>query len=633
MNRYLLFSPNQDITDIAENLSRESTSFHLDVCTNKGKEEIISRAKSLLPGQYDLIIARGMEALYIQSATDLPVVTIRLTGQEVASLIKKAQDLTQKLNVKIAIVGSKSLFPNVDTLAELFHVTITPFYITSPDEVPEYVRFVKENHFDVVIGGKAVHSYAESVLMPCIDISGSKDSLLEALRVADQVSYAMKIEKRNKAELSTLLDYSVNGIIQLDSKGYIQNLNRIAENTIQIPRNRILKEPLCDVIPNITVEMLKQVLSGQSYHSVFLKINDSDHICNFVPILVDHMVNGAILSMQAVKTIISTGSLVSRDIHLSKLAAKATFSSLPVTSKKMEELIHKCRLLAISESPVLLYGEDGTEKETLAECIHLESDRKQAPFVRIDCSCYDGNSQRQLFLGYLQSANRDDISGSPLVQAEKGTLLLQNIESLSLENQYFLYHYIKTKNIVHEGLKKSFVYDVRIIMTAKSDLQLEMETNRFSPSFYFLLRNFSFYVPPLRTRKEDILIYTLSFIRQFASQYSRLNTLSKESKKVLTDYPWPGNLPQLSGFCERLVLFSPHKIIEANYVKNQLKQAFPSTAIQKKAIQKIDYPNAEAQMIAQLLDRYQGNRLAVANDLNISRSTLWRKMKQYNLFH
>ncbi|QAT48740.1 sigma-54-dependent Fis family transcriptional regulator [Caproiciproducens sp. NJN-50] len=632
MNRYLLFSPNQDITDIAETIAKESNTFHMEICTNSGKEEIIRKVRSLLPGQYDLIIARGMEAQYVQSATDIPVVSIRMTGQEMASLIKKAQNMIQKLSVRIAIIGSRSLFPNVDTLAELFHATIQPFYITDPQEVPRFVDYVKTNRFDIVIGGQAVCHYAESVNMPSINISGSKDSILEALRVAEQVSSALEMKKRDQAELSTLLDYSVNGIIKMDADGYITNLNRIAENTIHLPRNQILKEFVCNVIPNINSELLKQVLSdGRSLHSVFLKINDSDQICNLIPIVVDYMVKGAILSIQAVKTVVNTGSLVARDMHQSRLVAKTTFSDLPAVSKAMKELIHRCRLLAASESPLLLYGEIGTEKEALAECIHLESERKQGPFVSIDCSCYKDESQRQLLLGFLQGSNHNDISSSPFVQADKGTLLLQNIERMSLENQEFLYHFIRTKNILHEGLKKSFTYDLRIIMTSQNDLQVETEAGRFSPDLYYLLCSFALHIPALRLRKEDILVYASLYIHQFASQYSRLNTLSHGAEKVLQDFPWPGNLPQLSAFCERLVLYSTYKIIGEDYVKSQLKQTFPTVVYHCPPVQPTHYQNAEACIISQLLEKNRGNRNKVASELHISRSTLWRKMKQYGL--
>ena len=194
--------------------------------------------------------------------------------------------------------------------------------------------------------------------------------------------------------------------------------------------------------------------------------------------------------------------------------------------------IHQARILSLSSSPLLIYGEKGTECENLAECIHNESLRSNAPFVHINCKSYSAEKQRDLLLGYLSNEDKKDISLSPFSMSDKGTLLLENIDSLSPENQEFLNYYISTGSIIDEYSNRVFIYDIRIIATAETDLFGLVQDGNFSRELYFKLVSLSLYVPPLRLRKEDLVVYIRDYIKHFSSIHSRLNTISKEAENM-----------------------------------------------------------------------------------------------------
>lgn len=633
MRNYILFAPNEDIASIAARQASSSSEYRLEIFTDTEKEKIIQKASSLQPGQYDLAIARGIMVDYVRSVSSIPIVEMRMTSQEMIALVQKALNTLEKKHAKIAIIGSHKLFPDISFLSELFQCTIDVFYISAPSEVTACVDQAKAAGYEILIGGQAPCQYASSIQMPYLNLSGSQDSLLEALRLARQICDASDVERKNRAEISVLLDYSVNGIIKVTPTGLISGMNRKAVEMLKLASGSVDGQHITTVIPNLSVSVLHQVVDlGISLHSLFITIGGNEYLCNFIPMTIDRYIDGAILSLQAIKTILNTSSIVNRDIHQKPLRPQTTFQNLVCKSAIMQTTIHQARILSLSSSPLLIYGEKGTECEKLAECIHNESPRSNAPFVHINCKSYSAEKQRDLLLGYLSSEDKKDISLSPFSMSDKGTLLLENIDSLSPENQEFLNYYISTESIIDEYSNRVFVYDIRIIATAETDLSGLVQEGNFSRELYFKLVSLSLHVPPLRLRKEDLVVYIRDYIKHFSSIHSRLNTISKEAENLLLSQPWYGNLPAVSSFCERLILFAPHKIIGKTYTEEQLTLVFSHRTATVPDTTSTDYSfHGEAEHISELLDKYRGNKTKVAEQLKISRSTLWRKMQKYNL--
>lgn len=633
MRNYILFSPNEDIASIAARQASSSSEYHLEIFTDTEKEKIIQKASSMQPGQYDLAIARGMMVDYIRSVSAIPIVEMRMTSQEMITLIQQALNILDKKHAKIAIIGSHKLFPDITFLSELFQCTINIFYISSSTGVEICVDEARANGYEIVIGGQSVCQYAYSIQMPHLNLSGSQDSLLEALRLARQICDASDMERKNRAEISVLLDYSVNGIIKVTPAGLISGMNRKAAEMLKLSSVSVDGKHITSVIPNLSASVLHQVVDlGISLHSLFITIGGSEYLCNFIPMTIDHYIDGAILSLQAIKTILSASSIVNRDLHQKPLRPQTAFQNLVCASSSMQAVIHQARIFSLSSSPLLIYGEKGTECEKLAECIHNESPRSNAPFVHVNCKSYSAGAQRSLLLGYLSNEEKKDVSLSPFSMSDKGSLLLENIDALSPDNQEFLNYYLSTDSIIDEYSNRIFIYDIRIIATSASDLFALVQEGRFSRELYFKLVSMSIYVPPLRQRKEDLAVYIRNYIKHFSSIHSRLNTISKEAEELLLSQPWYGNLPSVSSFCERLILFAPHKIIGKAYTAEQLALVFSHRPVTTPDTSTTDYSlHGEAAEISELLDKYRGNKTKVAEQLDISRSTLWRKMQKYNL--
>ena len=631
MKNYLLFAPNPNVADIANQINAQSHDYHIDIELCTEKESVIQKAASLPPDKYDLIIARGLIVNYIKSATTLPVVSMRMTSQEMISLIQQAVNQFDHSCIKIGIIGSKELFPDISKLNSFFNATITPFYITAPDEVRTCVDRARSDQYDIILGGLSACQYAESIHMPCLTFEGSEDSLLEAIRVARQISYASEIEKKNRTEISVLLDYSINGIIRIDNSGHITNMNRIARETLHYPFDSTPSQHISALSNNISPSLLHQVLDlGMSIHSLFLTIGEHDFLCNFIPLTANQISDGAILSLQETKTILNASSIIKRDSHQADLQAKFSFQNFICVSETMQQIIRNAKIMSQASSPVFIYGENGTEREQLAECIHMESSRCDGPFITFDCKGYRPDEQRKLFCGFLgHDKNADYIS--TLSFADKGTLLIKNIDHLTPDNQEFLLHFLTAGTVLDPDIHRLCTYDVRIIATASSNLRTQFDQGHFNPELFYLLAGMSLYIPPLYKRKDDIRAYINYYIRHYSILHSRLNTLSADSEKILIQYPWPGNLTQLSHFCEHLVLFSNRKIISEDFISSELMNAFPPIKQDTDSDSDRFWPNEEARHLAELLKKYHGNKNEIANMLGMSRSTLWRKLKRYNL--
>lgn len=632
MAKFVFFSPNKKMKEMANKVADKMGFRQFESMAIPDMDEMVECAKVAERNGADIIISRGLQATFIRENIEIPVVEVRLTGQEIASLITQAKEKAGGDGSIIAFIGSKNMFPNLSRYGEIFHVTIMTFELHRASEVEYLVDEAVEAGNRVIVGGQSVCDYSQKIGIPFLNLSGTEDSIREAFRVAEQVAYAADLEKKNKAELSTLLDYSVNGIIKIDCNGIITNLNLSAENLLHIKRNQILKKHINNLIPDVTNALLHQVLvEGQSIYSVMLTINGSEVISNFVPIKLNDEVESMILSFQVVKSIVSISSKVKQELHIRKLVANSSFSSIYAVSDEMKETIREAKILALTDAPILLYGEPGTEKDILAECIHNESYRKNGPFAAINSRSFSNEQQRKLLMGIsIGQEIENELEQSPLLVSDNGTLFIKNIEYLTLNNQELLSDFLSTGCFYSEGYRKNLATDVRLIVSTKTNLHLAVKEGMFLPELYYQLSN-SLFIPSLRSRKEDIASYADIYFKKFCSKYSRIVSLTQEAEDILFDYPWPGNLLQFLGFCERLVAITPRRKINGKFIKEQLELVYPSVHQTTYDSTQIISQDPNAVLLAELLEKHNGNRARVAEELGISRSTLWRKMKKYNI--
>lgn len=287
-------------------------------------------------------------------------------------------------------------------------------------------------------------------------------------------------------------------------------------------------------------------------------------------------------------------------------------------------------MYALSKKPVLIRGEEGTEKELIAQCIHNNSAYKAGPFVTVNCSGMTEQMQMDRIFGNPASED-GEIQKGALAIGDMGTVLISEVEKLSPVCQYRLYRAIRYEALIRNDLERSQMLDNRIIVTTAADLGQCVKEGCFREDLYYILNGLVLEIPPLRKRKEDIRALTEEFRAKFSRRYAKFPRIAQDAMEALLDFPWKGNLDQLESFCERMLLTANKKTITGDFVRFLLEELYPEAGQTREDGAVVVYRYPEAAELTALLEKHRGSRAAVAKELGISTTTLWRRMKKYGI--
>ncbi len=329
-------------------------------------------------------------------------------------------------------------------------------------------------------------------------------------------------------------------------------------------------------------------------------------------------------------------------------------------SAAMRKLREEIAYAAPSPARVLITGENGTGKELVARAIHEESPRGRAPFIKVNCAAIPKDLiESELFgheKGAFTGASQQRIG--KIEQADRGTLLLDEIGDMSLETQAKLLRVLETNELERVGGKKTIAFDVRVLAATNKVLTDEIAAGRFREDLYYRIAVVPIDVPPLRSRTEDIAALVLHFERRFSEESGRLaKPFSPDAIARLESHDWPGNIRELRNVVERLQIMSRRDTIGAGEVHEVLVTARSgaahtggATAPQTKgAPQTPQTPQSpgspdtgarsfrervegfEIELIEATLRKHGGNVAETARALDTDRANLHRKMKRYGI--
>ncbi|MEY3182662.1 MAG: hypothetical protein RLZ35_647 [Pseudomonadota bacterium] len=234
-------------------------------------------------------------------------------------------------------------------------------------------------------------------------------------------------------------------------------------------------------------------------------------------------------------------------------------------NEKMRCVFSVAKKIATSVATVLIYGESGTGKEVVARYIHDNSNRSDQPFVAINCAAIPENMLEATLFGYEKGSftGAYQASAGKFEQAQKGTILLDEISEMSVALQAKLLRVLQEKEVERIGGKKTIPLDVRVLATTNRDLSLEIKAGRFREDLYYRLSVLPLYLPPLRERKEDILPLAEQFLSIYAvNKQGVLPVLSDAAKEYLLSHPWQGNVRELENSLQRAVILQNGEMLD-----------------------------------------------------------------------
>ncbi len=304
--------------------------------------------------------------------------------------------------------------------------------------------------------------------------------------------------------------------------------------------------------------------------------------------------------------------------------------------RKMEHLMELVHTIADTQATVLITGESGTGKSVLAHYIHKQSSRSQKPFVKISCGSLSETLLESELFGHVRGSFTGAIRDKKgkFEDAQGGTVFLDDINSASPNLQVKLLRVLQEKVLERVGGNTSIQTDVRIITATNVSLKEEVDKHNFREDLYYRINVVSLNIPPLRERLADIGPLAELFIKQFNKVHKRkIRGITKNALQVCLRHGWPGNVRELENVIEQAVILSPGEYIVPDSLPAYLRESGSVATGPARDLtldEALSY--AEKQLLVETLERFKWNRKMCAQALGISRTTLFNKMRRFELF-
>ena len=309
-----------------------------------------------------------------------------------------------------------------------------------------------------------------------------------------------------------------------------------------------------------------------------------------------------------------------------------SFHQILGKSKPMREVFDLIRRIADSVTNVLITGESGTGKELVAKAIHYNSDRRDAPFVPVNCAAIPDLLLESELFGHLKGAFTDakaDKRGL-FEEAQKGTLFLDEISELPVMLQSKLLRAIQEREVRRVGATRSVSVDVRIIAATNVNLAEAIKAKQFREDLYYRLNVIEMRLPPLRERKEDIPLLVEAFLRRCAETRRKgVKGMTESALALLIDYQWPGNVRELENVIERAVTLTLQDQIIPDDLPSTIQGPRGDRRLIDEATERTrSLGEVEHEYILRIMDKTGGNKYQAAQILGIDRKTLYRKLDE-----
>ena len=331
----------------------------------------------------------------------------------------------------------------------------------------------------------------------------------------------------------------------------------------------------------------------------------------------------------AVESMTDITSLYMKELELEELKHELRqhywFMGLLGNSAPMHKLFDRIRNAATSDAPVLIYGESGTGKELVASAIHKLSNRNKGPFIKMNCASLSEHLMESELFGHKRGSFTGAISDRKgrFEAADTGSIFLDEIGDMPQSMQAKLLRVLEEKIIERVGEHKPIKVDIRLISATHQDLNDLIKAGRFRHDLMYRVNSIIIHMPPLRERTDDIPLIVTHYLKKISITNDKaIRRVSAPALEILKNYSWPGNVRQLINALEHAAVTSNSDAIDVSDLPDYV---FGNDAAVKNELQ------AEQDKIQDALTMYKGNRTLAAKSLGISRVTLWKRIKDYNI--
>ncbi|KZN95573.1 sigma-54-dependent Fis family transcriptional regulator [Aeribacillus pallidus] len=456
--------------------------------------------------------------------------------------------------------------------------------------------------------------------------------------------------------LNIVLESAYEGICVVDRQAIIREFNSAYSRFLGVRQEDVIGRKVTDVIENTRLHIVLE--TGVPERGFIQKINGQDMVVHRIPIWKNQQVIGAIgmLIFEGVSEVyhilqrvqnlyvkhLDTENRVEKSVACPLVKKdRVTFDQIIGNSECLQKVKRIGRRAAKVASTVLITGESGTGKELFAKAIHYNSVYANGPFISVNCSAIPEHLLESELFGYEDGAFTGAKKGGKpgkFEQANKGTIFLDEIGDMPLSMQAKILRVLQERNVERVGGTHSISLDIRVIAATNANLQELVKQGKFRADLFYRLNIIPIHLPPLRERKEDIP----KLISYSLEQLSIKNGVTPKqfhqgTIKKMMEYDWPGNVRELLNTVEMLLVLceseviTPHDLPEKFFESSNVQKIESHTHVLKEVPMKDMMEQHEYELIIQTLAECNGNKAKAARKLGIHRSTLYEKLKKYQL--
>lgn len=620
-----------DINAVCGSLQINPTILEWEIAENT----LISHLRNMFreTGVPDAIISRGATANLIeQNIPEAVSVRAEPGDLELLETLKAAKNYGPRIGLLMFEDYLKSY--NLQAAKELLGInSLTLYPFRSREDIIRLVRQGSTDGMDVLVGGGTLaYRTGNSCGIKVLPVYSGQHALRNAVKQALSIIDARQREKLQLKCFTEAVSSITEGVLSIEDGKFIV-ANKEIGNIFKTDEQALIGRKVDNTDDTLVAGYIRHFLTNSREREKVLKILGQDYY-----IKKSHFEEKGKKRIVAIfrraRDIQDQEQRVRTEIRNTGFFARYHFSDIIAESGIMRQLLKKAETYAATDANILIGGDSGTGKELLAQSIHNASSRAKEPFVAVNCAAIPATLLESELFGYEEGAFSGASKGGKrglFELAHKGTIFLDEINSMPLELQSVLLRTLQEKEIRRIGSQRNIYIDIRVIAASNSDLMKMVREEKFRIDLYYRLNTLRLTLPSLDKRREDIRPLAMSFLNHYSQKYSLpLPALSEDNYRLLESRNWQGNIRELRNVMQRYVILSHEG-------ENSIQLCFDEDIAMEAALEPQDVTSfgtldeIEKAVILKRLKQNQGNRRKTAQELGISRSTLWKKLDKMEL--
>ena len=642
MARIGIISHTSSVIDLAKEVSAE-TGHELICRIGIPDREAIEKALRLKKEEYvDAIVAPGAIYEVLCNQLDFPVVRLELTNFELLKAIHQAFKLGKKV-VYVDFQRDVTRVYDPELVKSIFDYDIDRLTMNDTREVKAIVDTIRNRKYDVVMSAAHCILDRTSPYAHTIELTYRKADLLDAVIQAVHIVETGRREKEKLRWMQTIVESSQDGMLTFSKTGTVETFNAAAEEITGLAADGLVGRNIHDLLQNDLISAIYG--KGNSTTDEMISLDMGKLVINRIPIYIGSEQRGLVIKIQKVTKIQELEQAIRKGLQKKGFVAKATFADIAGESAGMRDLKATAQKYALSSSNILITGESGTGKELFAQSIHNSSAFRKGPFVAVNCAALPESLLESELFGYEEGAFTGARRGGKaglFELAHNGTIFLDEIGDMPLSLQSRLLRVLQEKEVIRLGGGQVIPVNNRIICATNKELHEEVEKGLFRKDLFYRINILQIHIPPLREHPEDIPVIGRTLFDRKSKDLKKKAAIQSHMLQMMKRYHWPGNAREIEAFVERLLAVTEGPKVAFDVFLKCLSHmegtSRPSLAFDRPAapasldkgkllINLGTLADMENEIIHQLLHHVDGDKDKVEKTLGLSKTTLWRRLK------